>query len=110
MSRDYPKAVRRQLRELRAQAHENELAAELVKLAGKFDEWRSGRISAGELTDLIHAYHNGPARQLWSYYNAGDDDLLVASAFVTGVLKQSDVPEDVRQHIQGLIEFCRRND
>ena len=107
MSRDYPKSIRRQLRELRAQAHENELARELAKLAAKFDEWRAGKIDAWELTDLVHKYHNGPARELYSFYDSGDDDLLVASALMKGILSEADVPEDVRKHIQGLIDFYK---
>lgn len=107
MNQEHPKQIKRQIRELKAQAHENELALELAKLAGHFDAWRAGKISAGELTDLIHKYHNGPARELWSFYNSGQDDLVVAAAVAKDILRDADVPDDVRQHIQPLIDFCR---
>jgi hypothetical protein len=110
MSRDYPKSITRKLRELIAQAHEREMARELAKLAEKFHEWQAGKLSVWELTDLIHAFHSGPARQLFSYYNGGDDDLLVAGALVKGILAEAEVPADVRQAIQGLIDFVKQTD
>ena len=109
MIRDYSKSMKRQIRELRAQAHENELASELTKLEQKFADWHAGKIGAGELSQIVHQYHNGPARELFSYYDSGDDDLLVASALVRGILSEADVPEEVRQHIQRLIDFCKKD-
>jgi hypothetical protein len=49
----YPKRIKRQIRELVGQAYENELERELGKLGQHFDEWREGKISAGELTELV---------------------------------------------------------
>ncbi len=108
MIRDYPKSIKRQIRELCAQAHENELASELTKLEQKFADWHTGKICAGDLSEMIHKYHNGPARELFVYYNSGSDDLLVASALVKGILSESDAPEDVRQRLEPLIEMCRK--
>ena len=107
MLRDYPKNIKRQIRELRAQAHENELANELAKLEVKFADWHAGKINAGELSQFVHEYHNGPARELFNYYNSGYDDSVVAVALVKGILRESDVPEEVRQHLDTLIELCR---
>jgi hypothetical protein len=55
---EYPKRIKRELRELAGQAHENELERELEKLARHFDEWREGKINAASLTELIHRYHS----------------------------------------------------
>ncbi len=110
MIRDYPKSVSRQIRELRAQAHENELAGELTKLEQSFADWHAGKICAGDLSEMIHKYHNGPARELFVYYNSGNDDLLVASALVKGILREADAPEEIRQHLEPLIEMCRKGE
>ena len=51
---DYPKAIKKKLRNLMGEAYENELAEELAKLEAKFAEWRAGKIYAGDLSYLIH--------------------------------------------------------
>ena len=104
----YPKRIRRQIRELAGQAYEKELERELGKLGQHFDEWREGRISASELTELVHQYHNGPARELWKKYNGNPyTELLVASAIVCGILPREDVSEDVWPYIEQAIALYR---
>jgi hypothetical protein len=105
---DYPKHVKKKLRELRCEAHERELARELTQLAAKFDEWKTGRIGAGDLDHLIHQHHNGPSRELFKFYNSGDDRFAVAHAVVEGVLKEDEIPEDVWTLIKGHVQFLRR--
>ena len=101
----YPKRIKRQLNDLVGQAYENELGRELGKLAQHFDEWREGKISAGELTELVHQYHNGPARELWKQYNRNPfTELLVASAMVEGILQKEDASEEVWPYIEEAIE------
>lgn len=101
----YPKQIKRQIRELAGHAYKNELKRELGKLGLHFDEWREGKISAGELTELVHQYHNGPARELWKKYNQNPfTELLVASAMVRGILQKEDVSEEVWPYITETIE------
>ena len=86
--KDYPKRIKAHLNELADQAHERELARELTQLAARFDEWRAGRISAGELNHLIHQYHNGPSRELFKLYSYGESHFAVARAVAEGVLTE----------------------
>lgn len=102
-----PRSIKRQLRELANQAHENELNRELAQLTERFDEWREGKICAGELSHLIHQYHNGPARDLYKQYNNLPVEMLVAQAVVHGILQERDVPEKVWPYIESSLEFCR---
>ena len=74
---EYPKRIKRELKELAGQAYENELGRELGDLARHFDDWREGKIGASDLTELVHQYHNGPARELWKKYNGSFTELLV---------------------------------
>ncbi|MEW6358638.1 MAG: hypothetical protein AB1696_20050 [Planctomycetota bacterium] len=104
MRKNYRKAVKRKLRELAVIAYERELGAELEKLARKFDEWREKKIDAFELTDIIHKFHNGPAREMWKSYTANCQDLIVAGAVNRGVLKREEIPEDVLQEIGQLLD------
>ena len=57
---DYPKHIKRSLRQLMAEAHERELQRELAKLDRSFAEWREGRITSGELSYRVHQYDTGP--------------------------------------------------
>ena len=105
--RDYPKAVRRKLEELAVQAYERDLNKEIAKLADRFDEWRAGQWDPWELTDLIHKFHNGPARELYKVYNSDFRDLAVASALARGILSQEEVPGEVWPYIQDEVEIIR---
>lgn len=63
--REYPKLIKRLIREYAARVYEVELGQALSELEAQFAAWRSRQISAGELTDRIHAFNRGPARELW---------------------------------------------
>jgi len=99
-----PKRVKVELGELANQAHENELGRELEKLAQHFDEWRAGKIDAASLTELIHQYHNGPARQLWKKYNSGFVEMLVAQAVMSGMLQREQVTGETWPYVKEAIE------
>jgi hypothetical protein len=104
----YPKAVRRKLEELAVQAYERDLNKEIAKLADRFDEWRAGQLDPWELTDLIHKFHNGPARELYKVYNSDFRDLAVASAVARDILSQEEVPEKVWPYLQNEVEIIKR--
>jgi hypothetical protein len=104
---EYPKHIKKKIYELRCEAHERELARELTQLAARFDEWRAGKIGAGELDHLIHQHHNGPSRELFKFYNSGSDDFAVAHAVAQGILAEDEIPTDVWPHIEALVRFCR---
>jgi hypothetical protein len=104
---EYPKQIERELKVLAGQAYENELGRELGELAQHFDAWREGKISASDLTELIHEYHNGPARELWKKYNSPFTELQVANAIVNGILQKEQVSEETRPYIEEAIERYR---
>src|SRR5206468_7199085 len=68
---EMPRHVRRAVRELSRMAYEEDLRRALMELAGHFDRWRRGEVDGFELADLIHRFHDGPARDLWKQYNYG---------------------------------------
>ena len=59
----YPKHIKRLIREYVSRAYEAELGRELEKLEQHFATWRNGEIGAEDLKDLIHEFHQGPARE-----------------------------------------------
>lgn len=104
----YPKHIKRLIREYAAQAYEIELGQALGELEQQFALWRSGQISAGELSDRIHAFHQGPSRELWGRYNARIEDMLVAQAIVTGLLPRETIPAELLEALQSKIDFLER--
>ena len=104
---EYPKRIKRLLREAATAAHERELHRELGKLDHSFTEWRSGAISSGELSHLVHQYETGPSRELFNRYNSGQANLNVAYAIVTGILDESQVPPELLQALSTPLDFFR---
>lgn len=115
--REYPKPIKRLIREYAARAYEAELGQALGELEAQFTRWRSGAKalragltanSAAELSDRLHAFHRGPARELWSRYNARIGDTLVAHAIVTGLLPRETIPAELLTALQPIIAFYER--
>ena len=102
---DYPKSIKRLLREFAAEAYEKELSRELARLDKSFSEWRDGNINSGELSHRIHQYEIGASRELFNKYNEGENDFNVAYAIVTGLLNRQDVPAELIEAIDKQISF-----
>jgi hypothetical protein len=105
---NYPKHIKKQLNALMSVAYERELTRELTQLATRFDDWRAGKIEAGELHDLIHQYHQGPGLEIYKRYDFGDADWAVARAVALGLLSEDEIPGDVWPHIESHVQFLRR--
>jgi len=103
--RDYPKPIKRALREWSAEAHERELHRELEILDSGFADWRSNKIGSGELSIRIHEYDTGSARELFKKYNHNSPDINVAFAIQNGILSPEEVPADIIVAIQHLLDI-----
>ena len=101
----YPKNIKRLLREYMVEAYERELHRELAKLDLSFAEWRDGKISSGELSYRVHQYEAGPSRELYKKYNDSYNDMHVAYAIATGILKRDEIPAGLLEAISSLLEF-----
>jgi len=101
----YPKNIKRLLREYMAEAYERELHREMVKLDQSFSEWRDGTISSGELSYRVHQYEAGPSRELYKKYNYSPHDMNVAYAIVTGILKRDEIPAELLEAILSLLAY-----
>ncbi len=103
--REYPKHIKRLIREHAARAYEAELGQAVGKLEAQFAFWRGGQISAGELSDRIYTFTRGPARELWERYNARIDDTLVAHANMIGRLPRETIPAALLEALQPILAF-----
>jgi len=98
------KAVKRALRELAAVAHEEEMRRALLPVAAAFEQWHAGQLESGELADLIHRFHDGPARELYKRFTF-QPDFAVAHSIAAGVIERDKVPPEVIEHCRCAIEF-----
>jgi len=105
MAPEMPKRLKRALREAAMAAHEEELRRALVPLDAAFQRWRAGDVGSGELAELIHEFHDGPARELFKRYNYGQLDLAVAHAIVAGILDRSRLPGELVEALGRAIAF-----
>lgn len=95
----------KEIQRLNGLLYERALGDELNRLAEAFDEWRSAGGSPFELADRIHAFHQGPNRELYNEYVLGDASANVAAAIARGALKQKEVPDEVSKELQEWLEF-----
>ena len=102
---DIPKAVKKSLRVHSSLAYEEEMRRALLPLADGFDRWREGQIRSGEICELIHEFHQGPARQIFVRYDNRLLESAVAHAIATGILDRTKVPTELLEYLGTKIEF-----
>jgi hypothetical protein len=107
------KRLKHLARETAVVAHEAELRQALRPLAEAFGQWERREIDSFDLNDLIHRFHQGPARDLYLRYTSGFNEMAIASAIVSGALARDAVPAELLDHICPeirLIEESRNAD
>jgi hypothetical protein len=102
---DGPKRIKRLLREYAGAAHEEELRRALLTVSEAFGQWARRELGSGELSEIIHRFHQGPARELWVRYNASHLEMPVAFAITTGVLAREMIPAELLEHLAGALRF-----
>lgn len=96
----FTKLERKELRRLAGLAYERELAKALESLDGNFREWRKNKITAFELSDLIHKFHNGIARDLWIVYASGHTEMVVAQAITNGIILKTEISHGILEKLR----------
>ncbi len=89
---EFARAEKQQLRRLAEMAYERELGAALRELQTRFAAWARGEIAAFDVSEAIHEFHNGIARELWKKYDSRVDAFSVARAFEEGLLTEAEIP------------------
>ena len=103
-----PKNIRRTLKELSWKSYEIELREHLGNLFNNFKTWDNNKLKSGELSDLIHEFHDGPSREMYKYYNTVDPEMSVSRAIVLEYFSSKQIPEEVFPFISNSIEFCKK--
>ena len=104
---EVPKRIKRQVREWAGIAHDRDLSKALGELRAQFGLWERGEIDAFELNERVHRFHEDTSREIWKRYASTHLEPAVASAVATGVLHREELPSELLQHINGLIEFYK---
>jgi hypothetical protein len=100
-----PKRIRKELRRLADLAYGRELDQKLRCLADDFDLWRRKELSPWELSEQIHTFHQGPARQLFIFYRDAGESMAIGRALVDGLLRRDEVPDEVFPHVSSAVKF-----
>jgi hypothetical protein len=108
--REFTKAQRKRLRELGGVAYERDLGTELGHIEAAFRRWRAEEIDAFELSDLIHRFHQGPSRQLFSRYDSDNIDFAVASAIHRRVLTEAEAGAEMIELLASHLAFLREQE
>jgi hypothetical protein len=106
----FGKAQRKELRHLAGLAYERELGAALAALEAQFQEWHAGKLDVHELSDAIHQFHNGVARDLYVTYTRLEPRVAVAQAVGRKILRDDEVPPTLREALQSLITFYEESE
>ena len=100
--------IKSQVRELAEQLHEMELTAALRALANSFKQWEAGEVDSFDLKDLIHRFHQGPARELYVRYDTRNAEANVAYAIVKGTLDPATVAPEILTELERWISYMKR--
>lgn len=102
---DYPKRIKRILRQLCTQAYEAELARALNDLDTRFIEWKRGAITPFDLNDAIHEFHQNASRELYNKYSNPLLGPTIASAIADGLLDREVIAPEVLSYITDDLTF-----
>ncbi|MFH1442198.1 MAG: hypothetical protein ABIH18_09200 [Candidatus Omnitrophota bacterium] len=100
----FTKSEKKELRRLAELAYQRELTKALELLEENFRQWRKNKITAFELSELIHKFHNGIARDLWIFYTTGYTGLSVKHAIAEGVILNTEVRPCILEKLEGGVK------
>ena len=108
MPERFTKRERATLRELASEAHLSELNEALASLYEEFCKWGGDGISAFDLNDKIHEFHDGDSRDLYKTYILGNTEVAVAIGISRKTINPSQLDEGLREKIAPIIEVFER--
>ncbi len=106
----FTKLELKELRRLAGLAYERELTKALESLEENFRQWRKDKITAFELSELIHKFHNGIARDLWSFYTGGYTEMIVAQAITKGIILKTEISHSILEKLNIIALKASQNE
>lgn len=102
---EFSKREMKLLRAVSGRAWERELDAALDRLLEHFQEWKRGKIDAFELSERIHRFHDGDARDLYKFYTVAKPPRAAGYAVARGWIEEEDLPQEVLEKLKPTIAF-----
>ncbi len=107
MTNEFTRNEKSLLRQLASEAWEAELTRELEELFERFCIWADDGISAFDLSEEIHEFHNGVSRELYKCYSALPAESAVARAIAMGMLGEQSLDPSLLEKLRPSIEAFR---
>jgi hypothetical protein len=105
----YPKRIRKLIREFIPFCYEAELRKALTPLSEAFEQWKNGNLSSFDISEMIHEFHQGAAREIWKRYNNNPFvDISIAWAIVDGIVKSDQFPPELIETLKDAFDFCEQ--
>jgi hypothetical protein len=101
------KSERALLRSLAEEAWDTELRDALTELFEDFGKWADDGMSAFELSDKIHEFHNGISRELYVRYTTLRPEILVSRAVAFGIVGEEALGKSLLERLARNIESFR---
>jgi hypothetical protein len=106
MQGDFTKSERKRIRQIADLAWERGRRIELRKIAVAIEEMECGRLTPFDVTDCIHRFHDGAARDLYKQFSNSLPWLAVCRAHLDGVLTDDDIADASDNIRDGIREFA----
>jgi hypothetical protein len=117
MPGDFTKSERKRICQLADLVWDRGLRFELRNIAVAIDEMESGRLTPFDVTDRIHKFHDGAARDLYKQFSSSLPWLAVCRAYFDGVLTDDDITNasgdiqaDIREFAASLAKLARERE
>ena len=108
MSNRLSKQERALLRNLAGEAYEQELEEALTDLYDKFSVWGGKGMSAFDLSELIHEFHDGVSRTLYKTYVLGSPEMSVALGITRQLIDPDQLGEKLLMTISPIVESIEK--
>lgn len=107
MAKEFTRHEKSQLKQFASEAWEAELTRELEELFERFCIWADDGISAFDLSEEIHEFHNGVSRELYKCYSGLPPESAVARAIAMDVLSEQSLDPSLLEKLRPSIESFR---
>jgi hypothetical protein len=101
------KSERAHLRGLAEEAWNDELRDALTELYEEFGKWADDGLSAFELADKIHEFHDGISRELYKRYSL-DPEVAVSRAVALGIVEEGALGQPLAGKLSRMIDSFRK--
>jgi hypothetical protein len=108
MADRFTKRQRACLRKLASEAHCYELGEALAHLYAEFGKWGGDGMSAFDLNDKIHEFHDGISRDLYKTYVLSNPEMAVAIGIFRKAIDPDRLDAELRGKIAPIVESFER--